>query len=207
MRSSSEIDEVDGLQELADGFRAHFGFKGIAVVLARLAVVVFVEQLVLLELRGPFLAGVGDDVVLKIDDLFQAGGLHVQQRTEAAGHRLEEPDVDDGRGQLDVAHALAADAAVRDLDAATVADHALIFHAAVLAAGAFPVFLGAEDPFAEQAVFFRPVGAVVDRLRLLDLAEGPTADVVRAGEADAHRPVIVNTVVIHVTGTHVTALL
>src|SRR5205807_8442593 len=100
-----------------------------------------------------------------------AAGLHVQEGAQAAGHGLEEPDVDDGRGQLDMAHAFTADAAVGDLDAATVADHALVFHAAVLAAGALPVLFRAEDAFAEQAVFFRAIGPVVDRFRLLDLAE------------------------------------
>src|SRR6185295_9503888 len=124
---------------------------------------------------------VHDDVVLEVDDLLQAGGLHVEQGAQAAGHGLEEPDVDDGGGQLDVAHALAADPAVGDLDAAAVADHTLILHAAVLAAGALPVLLGAEDALAEEAVLLGPVGAVVDRLGLLDLAERPGADVVRAG--------------------------
>ena len=128
--------------------------------------------------------GIDDHVVLEVDHLLQAGGLHVQQGAQAAGHGLEEPDVHDRGGQLDVAHPLAADAAVRDLHAAAVADHALVLHAAVLAAGAFPVLLRAEDPLAEQAVLFRAVGAVVDRLRLLDLAERPAADVVRAGQAD-----------------------
>src|SRR5205814_6236593 len=136
-----------------------------------------------------------DDVVLEVDDLLQAGRLHVEERAEARRHRLEEPDVDDGRGQLDVAHAFAADAAVRDLDAATVADHALVFHAPVLAAGALPVLFGAEDALAEQAVLFGAVGAVVDGLGLLDLAEGPAADVMGTGQTDAHCAVVVNAVV------------
>ena len=126
----------------------------------------------------------------------QARRLHVQQRAEPARHRLEEPDVHDRGGQFDVPHALAADAAVRDLDAAAVADHALVLHAAVLAAGAFPVLFRAEDALAEQAVFFRAVGAVVDRLRLLDFAERPAADVVRAGQADADRAVVVDAIVL-----------
>src|SRR5205807_6750864 len=113
-----------------------------------------------------------------------------------AGHGLEEPDVDDRGGQLDVAHALAADARVRDLDAAAVADHALVLHAAVLAAGALPVLFRAEDAPAEQAVLLGAVGAVVDGLRLLDLAERPGADVVRAGQADADGPVVVDPVVV-----------
>ena len=147
-------------------------------------------------------ARVDDHVVLEVDDLLQAGGLHIEQGAEPAGHGLEEPDVDHGRGQLDVAHALAADAAVRDLDAAAVADHALVLHAAVLAAGALPVLLRAEDPLAEQAVLLRAVGAVVDRLGLLDLAERPAADVVRARQADAHGPVIVDAIIIGFTGAH-----
>src|SRR5262249_4088500 len=88
------------------------------------------------------------------------------------------------------------------LDAAAVADHALVLHAAVLAAGALPVLLGAEDALAEQAVLLGAVGAVVDGLGLLHLAEGPAADVVRAGQADADRAVVVDPVVVDLTGTH-----
>src|SRR5207249_5484067 len=140
------------------------------------------EELAFLERR---LAGADDDVVLEVDDLLQGGGLHVQEGAEAARHRLEEPDVHDRGGQLDVPHALAADAAVRHLDAAAVTDHALVFHAAVLAASALPVFFRPEDALAEQAVLLRAVGAVVDGLGLLDLAERPAANVVGAGQADA----------------------
>ena len=109
----------------------------------------------------------------------------------------------DRGGQLDVPHPLAADAAVRDLDAATVADHPLVFHPAVLAAGAFPVLLGPEDPFTEQTVALGSIRPVVDRLRLLDLAEGPAANVVRAGKTDLHRAVIVDAIVIGFRNAHV----
>ena len=122
-------------------------------------------------------------------------GLHVQQVAQPAGHRLEEPDVDDRRGQFDVPHALATNAAVRDFDAAAIADHALVLHAAVLAAGTFPVLFRTEDPLAEQTVFFGTVGSVVDRFRLLDFAERPTADVLRTGQGDLDRRVIVDAIV------------
>src|SRR5579884_1440058 len=108
----------------------------------------------------------------------------------------------DGRGQFDVAHAFAADAAVRHLDAAAVADHALVLHAAVLAAGALPIFLRPKNPLAEQAVLLRTIGPIVNRLRLLDFAKGPGADVVWAGQADAHRPIVINTIIVNVTVTH-----
>src|SRR5262249_25459449 len=80
-------------------------------------------------------------------------------------------------------------------DATAVADHALVFHPAVLAAGALPVLLRPEDAFAEQAVFFGPVRAVVDGLRLLDLAEAPRADVVGARQADPDGPEVVDPLV------------
>src|SRR5207302_10940011 len=131
---------------------------------------------------------------LEINVLLEVAGLQVPQRAQARRQGLEEPDVHDGRGQVDVPHALAANARVRDLDAAAVADDALVLRALVLAARALPVALGAEDALAEQAVLFRAVGAVVDRLRLLHLAERPRTDVVRAGELDADGTVVVNTI-------------
>src|SRR6202051_2289582 len=91
----------------------------------------------------------------------------------------------DGRGELDMAHALAPHARQRDLDAALLADNALVFHALVLAAQALVVLDRTEDAGAEQPVPLRLEGAVVDRLGLLDLAIGPRANALRAGDRDA----------------------
>src|SRR5207248_6874985 len=128
-------------------------------------------------------------------NFLNVAGLHVQQRTEARRQRLEEPDVHDRRSQIDMAHALATDARVRDFHAATVADDAFVLRALVLAARAFPVALGPEDALAEQSILFRAIGAVVDGLRLLHLAEAPGPDVVGAGKLNANRAVVVNTIV------------
>src|SRR6185369_10286805 len=100
---------------------------------------------------------------------------HAEQASDHGGQALEEPDVDDGHGQFDVAHALAAHLAVRHFHAATVADHAAIADALVLAAGAFPVLHRSKNAFAEQAVLLRFEGAVVDGLGLGDFAIGPAA--------------------------------
>ncbi len=81
-----------------------------------------------------------------------------------------------GRGQLDVAQALAAHLGLRDFDAALVADHAAVLHALVLAAEALPVGDRAEDLRAEQAVAFGLERAVVDRLRLGHLTVRPLQD-------------------------------
>ncbi len=117
-----------------------------------------------------------DDRCGEVQDLLQFLGSHVQQVADAAGHALEEPDVADGSGEVDVAHALAANLRARDLNAAALADDALVADALVLAAVALPVLGGTEDALAEEAVLLRLERAVVDRLRLGDLAGAPAAN-------------------------------
>src|SRR5713226_6420053 len=90
----------------------------------------------------------------------------------------------DRRGELDVAHAVAPDLRQRYLDAAFLADDAAIFHPLVLAAQALVILDRAEDAGAEQTVALRLEGAIVDRLRLPDLAVGPRADALGAGDRD-----------------------
>src|SRR3569833_83693 len=81
-----------------------------------------------------------------------------------------------------MAHAVAAHLLHGDFAAALFADDALVLHALVLAAQAFVVLLRSEDAGAEQAVTLRPVGTVVDGIRLLDLAVRPAKNLVRAGQ-------------------------
>ena len=90
----------------------------------------------------------------------------------------------DRRGQLDMAHALAPHLGQRDLDAAFLADDAAELHPLVLAAQALVILDRPKDAGAEQAVALRLEGAVVDGLRLLDLAIGPAADLLRRGDLD-----------------------
>ena len=71
-------------------------------------------------------AGVGDDVRTEVQHLFQNARGQIEDQTHARRDALEVPDVAHGRGQLDVAHALAADFCARDFHAAAVADLALI---------------------------------------------------------------------------------
>ena len=84
-----------------------------------------------------------------------------------------------------MAHALAPHLRKRDFDAALFADDALVLHALVLAAQALVVLDRPENARAEEPVTLRLEGAVVDRLRLLDLAEGPRQDLFRARDGDA----------------------
>src|SRR5207245_7029266 len=110
-------------------------------------------------------------------------GAHEQVRQPAA-RAPQVPDVDHGRGQLDVAHALAPHLRPRDLDAAALADDAAEPDALVLAAVALPVLGGTEDLLAEEAVLLGTERAVVDGLRLLDLTVGPRTNRVGRGQPD-----------------------
>jgi hypothetical protein len=97
--------QVDLLQQLLDGLGAHAGLEIVLILLPHLAVFLLGQHLLLFQRR---LAGVGDDIAGKVEHLLQEAGAHVQQQAHAGGDALEIPDVADGRGQLDVAHALAA---------------------------------------------------------------------------------------------------
>ena len=130
------------------------------------------------------LVDVRDHVRREVDDLLEVLRGEVEQVAEPARDTLEVPDVGDRGGELDVAHPLTADLGAGHLDAAALADDALEAHALVLAAVALPVPGGTEDLLAEEAVTLGLERAVVDRLRLLDLAVAPGADVVRGGQAD-----------------------
>src|SRR4029077_16471656 len=81
----------------------------------------------------------GHDRGGEVEDLFELARGDVEQVADAAGHALEEPDVADRRGQVDVAHPLAAHLLARDLDTAALADDPLVADALVLAAVALPV--------------------------------------------------------------------
>ena len=121
----------------------------------------------------------GDHRGGEVEDLLQLLGSHVDQIADPARHALEEPDVGDGRRQVDVAHALAAHLRAGHLDAAALADDALVADPLVLAAVALPVLGRTEDALAKQAVFLGLQRPVVDRLRLGDLSPAPGADLLR----------------------------
>src|SRR5205814_7559386 len=110
-----------------------------------------------------------DDRGREVQDLLELARRDVEQVADAARDALEEPDVRDRRRQVDVAHALATDLLPRHLDAAALADDALVADALVLPAVALPVARRSEDALAEEAVALRLQRAVVDRLRLRDL--------------------------------------
>src|SRR6185437_3941123 len=163
--------EVERLEHFADCFGADGGGEAVAAeFLLRLEVLLFGQQLAILE-RGK--ARLKHDVIFKVQNPLEILQRHVEQQTDAARQRLEEPDVGDGRGQFDMAHALAPYARQRNLDRALLADNALVLHPLVLAAQALVILDRPEDARAKQAVALGLEGAVVDRLRLFNFAVRP----------------------------------
>src|SRR6185295_1410964 len=127
-----------------------------------------------------------------IDHLLEITERDVEQVAHRAGQGLEEPDVRDGNGELDVTHALAAHLAQGHFDAAAVADDTAVTNSLVFAAMAFPVLYRTEDALAEQAVLLGLERAVVDRLGLGHLARGPAADLLGRSQADLDRVEVVD---------------
>src|SRR5207253_1611756 len=118
----------------------------------------------------------GDDRRREVENLLQLARCDVEQVADPARDALEEPDMRDRRSEVDVTHPLTADLLPRHLDAAALADDALVADALVLAAVALPVLGRTEDALAEEAVALGLERAVVDRLGLRYLAGRPVAN-------------------------------
>ena len=174
--------DVDPVQDALDRLGADAGAERVLPELVLLGhQLIFRQQLMQLEVRE---AGLQHHIALEIEDLLQFLERKVHHQADPARQRLQEPDVRDGARQLDMAHALAPHLGERHFHAALLADDAAELHALVLAAQALVILDRPEDAGAEQPVPLRLERAVVDGLRLLDLAIGPGADLLRARHLD-----------------------
>ena len=115
----------------------------------------------------------------EVEDALQISGREVEEQSEPAGGAFTEPNMGNGCGQLYVAHPLAADPRACNFHTAAVTDNATVTDALVLPAEALPVLGGTEYSLAEESVLLRAEGAVVDGLRLGNLAVGPATDLFR----------------------------
>ena len=176
------VGKVQFLQHALQGFRADQRLEAfLPILILRVDVLFLGHQLLHLQRRH---ARLDDDERLEVEDLFQLLQRHVEHQARAARQRLHQPDMGNRGGELDVAHPLAPHLLQRNLDAAFLADDALELHALVLAAQAFVILDRPENAGAEQAIALRLERAVVDRLRLLDLAERPRANLFRTRNRD-----------------------
>ena len=174
--------QVDVRQHRADGLGTDIRLEGVGTeVVLRVQELFLGQQLAIGQVGQTRL---DDDIVLEVEDPLQIAQRHVQHQADARRQRLQEPDMRDRRGQLDMAHPLAADLLQGHLDAAFLADQAAILHALVLAAQALIVLDRTKDARAEQAVTLGLERAVVDGLGLLHLAEGPGQNFFGRGQRD-----------------------
>ena len=134
---SAIVGEIHVAQDFADRFGADHGREGIlAILILRAQMIFLVEELAVLQ-RGQ--ARIEHDIGFKIEDALEILQRHVEQEADARGQRLQKPDMRNRRRERNMAHALAPNARQRHLDAAFLADDALVFHALVLAAQALVV--------------------------------------------------------------------
>src|SRR4051812_31566163 len=181
--------DVDPLEKLADSGRADVGEERVVArvlcLLLQIEVLLFRKKHVgfngltrtvghhLVVGNEILLTRIDDDVIRIVDDLLEIAERQVDEIPHRTRKSLEEPDVRDGYGELDVTHALATDAAQGDFDAAAIADHSTVANSLVFTAVAFPVLDRTEDALAEQAVLFGLERAVVDGFGLEHLAPRP----------------------------------
>ena len=199
--------DVEVREQIAHGLRAHAGDEFGAVLLNLRQILLFGQQLALLEIGEARVhhhigleiehaldgAQRADEalflkVLERVSGVRNACALHrpilVQQQTDARRQRFQEPDVRHRACQLDVAHALAAHLGETHLHAALLANHAAVLQALVFAAKALVILHRAEDASAEQAVPLRLLRPIVDRFGLADLSVRPRPHHLRRGEAD-----------------------
>ncbi|MCY1220819.1 hypothetical protein D9M72_328490 [compost metagenome] len=173
--------QIDSVEQLANGLSTHAGIEVVTELFEGFEVLLVVQQLAFLQ--GGH-ARIDHYVALEIEHALDVTQGHVQQQADTGRQGLQEPDVSNGRSQLDVAHALAAHLGQGDFNAALLADHTAVLEALVLAAQALVVLHRAEDLGAEQAITLRLEGTVVDGLRLLHFTEGPGTDHLGRGQAN-----------------------
>src|SRR5262252_5593022 len=88
------------------------------------------------------------------------------------------------RSERNMPHALAPDPRKGDLNAAFLANDPFIFHPLIFAAQALIVLNRAENPGAKESVPLGLERAVIDRLRLLDLAKRPRQYLFRTSDGN-----------------------
>ena len=158
---------IDLGKQLLNCFCADSGFKIILVFFPHLPILPFGEDLAFLQ-RGE--TGIDDDIICKIQNLFQHTRCQVQHQTHSARDTLKVPDMADRGCKFNVPHSFTADFALRHFDTAAVADLALIADLLILAAVAFPVLRRSENALTEETVTLRFQCTVIDRLRLFHFA-------------------------------------
>src|SRR6185436_16375131 len=92
-----ELVDVDFREQFLDGFGAHLRDEAAGELLHQLPVEVVREQLLLLQIRN--VAGIDDDIGLKVKHLLELAKRDVEEVAYARRKPLEKPDVRTRTGQ------------------------------------------------------------------------------------------------------------
>jgi hypothetical protein len=90
-----ELVEVDLSEKFFHRFRAHAGDEVLAVLLLRLTVFDFVQQLRFLQWR---LTGVDNDVILVVNNALELPRAHIEHKSDARRHAFVKPNMGNRHG-------------------------------------------------------------------------------------------------------------
>src|SRR5450432_2713309 len=93
--------------------------------------------------------------------------------------------MNNGGCKLNVSHAFSPYGGYGEFDATFITDHSRSPLVPIFATGARPIACWAKDALTKESIFFRLLRAIIQRLRLGDLAITPPADLLWTSEADA----------------------
>ena len=142
---------------------------------------IFVDQLAFCE-RGD--ARLNNDVTLKIEHLFNVLQRHIQHQRDTRWQGLQEPDVRNWGGKLNVTHTLTTHALKCDFHATLFAGYAFVFDALIFTAQALIILDRSKDTRTKETVAFWFERTVIDRLWLFNFAVRPAFDLIWAGKGD-----------------------
>ena len=162
---AKKITDCLGTHSCAEGF--------ITVVVLCITELTFSKKLAVL--KSSF-SRISNKIVFVVNDTLKLTSSHVKDKTDARWHTLIEPDVGDWHSQVNVAHALATNAAQGNFHSTTVTDRAFVLDAFVFSASTLPVTRWTEDFLTEETTLFRFECPVVDRLRIEHFTTGPAVD-------------------------------
>ena len=158
-----QLVQIHALQQRIDRLGAHLRDELVRIAVVELLIafrkrvqdveiLLLGQQVQIVDAVGCSRSGLNHHVALVIDDRLQLFGRNAEQIADFRGQRTEIPDMSYRNDQRDMSHPLAAHFLFGHLDAATVADDALVTDPFVFAAMALVVFDRTENPLAEKTV-------------------------------------------------------
>ncbi|MNO59111.1 hypothetical protein D3C76_496910 [compost metagenome] len=181
--------DIDILKEFFYCLSTHAGLETVTVFLTVAAVFFLGQELFLLQRCFTWICY---NIRCKVDNLFKGSWRHVEGQAHATRNPFEIPDMRNRCCQFDVTHAFTANLGTGYFNAAAVAHYAFVTYTFVFTAMTLPVLLRSENALAEQALFFRLQGTIVNGFRFFHFSAGPRANFFRRSKPDLHKFKTVN---------------